>query len=43
VEQEVAAARATLHADSDRIASQIIKSILQSAGFGPVSVVGGRR
>jgi F-type H+-transporting ATPase subunit b len=43
VEQEVASARTTLYADSDRIASQIINSILQSAGSGPVSVVGGRR
>lgn len=42
VEQEVAAARATLHDDSDGIASQIIKSILQPAGIGPVPVAGRR-
>jgi F-type H+-transporting ATPase subunit b len=42
VEQEAAAARATLEQDSDRIASQIIGTILQAAGSGPVAVVGGR-
>lgn len=42
VEREVAAARATLAADSDRIADQIIGTILQAAGSGPVAVMGGR-
>lgn len=42
VEQEAAAARATLEADSDRIADQIIGTILQAAGSGPVAVMGGR-
>jgi F-type H+-transporting ATPase subunit b len=42
VEQESAAARATLQADSDRIATQIIGAILQAAGIGPATVVGGR-
>ncbi len=42
VEREFAAARATLAADSDRIADQIIGTILQAAGSGPVAVMGGR-
>lgn len=42
IEQQSAAARATLEADSDRIANQIIGTILQAAGSGPVAVVGGR-
>ncbi len=42
IERESAAARGTLEADSDRIASQIIGTILQAAGSGPVAVVGGR-
>jgi F-type H+-transporting ATPase subunit b len=43
VEQETAAARATLNAASDSIASQIIGTILQAAGTtGPATVVGGR-
>jgi F-type H+-transporting ATPase subunit b len=42
VQQEVEAARTTLSADSDRIASQIIRTILQSAGSNPAAVVGGR-
>jgi F-type H+-transporting ATPase subunit b len=41
IEQEVSAARATLQTDSDRIANQIIHTILQSAGIGPAAVVGG--
>jgi F-type H+-transporting ATPase subunit b len=42
VEQEAATARATLELESDRIANQIIGTILQAAGSGPVAVVGGR-
>jgi F-type H+-transporting ATPase subunit b len=42
VERESAAARATLEQESDRIADQIIGTILQAAGSGPVAVVGGR-
>jgi F-type H+-transporting ATPase subunit b len=42
LEHETAAARATLDAASDSLASQIIKTILHSAGPGPASVVGGR-
>jgi F-type H+-transporting ATPase subunit b len=41
IEQEAAAARATLATESDRIANQIIHTILQSAGVGPAAVVGG--
>lgn len=41
IAKDTAAARATLQADSDRIANQIIHTILQSAGFGPAAVVGG--
>jgi len=41
LEQETAAARTTLGASSDTIASQIIKAVLQSAGSAPASV-GGR-
>lgn len=42
VEAECSTARATLEADSDRIASQIIGILLQPAGAGPATVVGGR-
>jgi len=42
VEQDAASARATLEQDADRIANQIIGTILQAAGSGPVAVVGGR-
>ena len=42
IEREATAARATLELESDRIADQIIGSILQAAGSGPVAVVGGR-
>jgi F-type H+-transporting ATPase subunit b len=42
VEQESSAARATLQADSDRIATQIIATILQPVGSSPASIVGGR-
>jgi len=41
MEQETAAARATLPVESDRLAGQIIQTILQ-AGTSPASVVGGR-
>jgi F-type H+-transporting ATPase subunit b len=41
LEQETAGARATLGASSDSIASQIIQTVLQSAGSAPASV-GGR-
>ncbi len=42
IEHDAAAARATLEAESDRIADQIIGTILQAAGSGPVAVMGGR-
>ncbi|MGA3126946.1 MAG: ATP synthase F0 subunit B [Candidatus Korobacteraceae bacterium] len=42
VEKESAAARVTLQTESDRIANQIIATILQSAGAGPAAVVGGQ-
>jgi F-type H+-transporting ATPase subunit b len=42
IEQEAAGARATLEQESDRIANQIIGTILQAAGTGPAAVVGGR-
>ncbi len=42
LENESAAARATLEQEGDRIANQIIGTILQAAGSGPVAVVGGR-
>jgi F-type H+-transporting ATPase subunit b len=42
VEQESADARATLQDVSDRIATQIIGTILQPAGFGPAANVSGR-
>ena len=42
MQQDIEAARATLAADSDRIASQIIRTILHSAGTSPAAVVGGR-
>ncbi len=42
LERDAAAARVTLEADSDRIADQIIGTILQAAGSGPVAVMGGR-
>jgi F-type H+-transporting ATPase subunit b len=42
LEHESAAARATLAAASDSIASQIIGTILQAASSGPATVVGGR-
>jgi F-type H+-transporting ATPase subunit b len=42
LDQETAVARVTLHADSDRIASQIIQTVLQSVGSSPAPVVGGR-
>jgi F-type H+-transporting ATPase subunit b len=41
LEQDTAEARATLGASSDSIASQIIQTVLQSAGSAPASV-GGR-
>jgi F-type H+-transporting ATPase subunit b len=41
LDQETAAARATLGASSDSIASQIIQTVLQAAGSAPASV-GGR-
>jgi F-type H+-transporting ATPase subunit b len=41
VEMECSVARATLEADSDRIAGQIIETLLQTAGAGPAAV-GGR-
>jgi F-type H+-transporting ATPase subunit b len=40
IEKDVVAARATLQTDSDRIANQIIHTILQSAALGPAAVVG---
>ena len=39
---ESAAARATLEADSERMANRIIDTLLQSAGWGPAAVVGGK-
>jgi len=42
VDQETKAARATLDAASDSIASQIIAAVLHSAGSGPATVAGGR-
>jgi F-type H+-transporting ATPase subunit b len=42
VEKESAAARATLQSESERIANQIIGTILHSAGSGPAAVVVGR-
>ena len=41
LEQESATARATLQTESDRIATQIIGTILQSAGISPAAVVSG--
>lgn len=41
MEQDTAAARATLPVESDRLANQIIQTILQTAGSSPASV-GGR-
>jgi F-type H+-transporting ATPase subunit b len=42
LEAECNVARATLEADSDRIANQIIGTLLQTAGAGPAAVLGGR-
>jgi len=42
VERESATARATLETESERIASQIIGTILQAAGSGPAEAVGGQ-
>jgi len=42
IESQSVAARATLADDSDRIASQIIETVLQSAGHGPAALIGGR-
>ena len=42
LEAECNVARATLEADSDRIANQIIGTLLQTAGAGPAPVLGGR-
>ena len=42
IEADSAAARATLSADSDRIANQIIGTLLQAVGAGPAAIVGGR-
>lgn len=42
IEQDSAAARATLQVESDLIANQIIQTILQSVGIGPAAVVGGQ-
>jgi F-type H+-transporting ATPase subunit b len=42
LDAECSAARATLEADSDRIANQIIGTLLQPAGTGPAAVIGGR-
>jgi F-type H+-transporting ATPase subunit b len=42
VEKESAVARATLQTESERIANQIISTILQAGGSGPVEAVGGQ-
>ena len=42
IDLDCSAARATLADDSDRIANQIIGTLLQAAGAGPAAVVGGR-
>ena len=42
IELECTAARATLATDSERIASQIIATLLQPAVGGPATTVGGR-
>jgi F-type H+-transporting ATPase subunit b len=42
IEADSAAARATLSADSERIANQIIGTLLQRVGAGPAAIVGGR-
>ena len=42
LEAECNVARATLETDSDRIADQIIGTLLQPAGAGPAAVLGGR-
>ncbi len=42
LEREAAGARATLQIESERIANQIIGTILQAANSGPAAVVGGR-
>ena len=42
IEAECAAARDTLAADADRIANQIIGTLLQTVGAGPAAIAGGR-
>jgi F-type H+-transporting ATPase subunit b len=42
LDHETAAARATLHADSDRIATQIIQTVLRSTGSAMAPSAGGR-
>jgi F-type H+-transporting ATPase subunit b len=42
LEAECSAARATLETDSERIADQIIGTLLQTAGAGPAALLGGR-
>ncbi len=42
LDQETAAARATLGASSDSIATQIIQTVLRTAGSNPASSLGGR-
>jgi F-type H+-transporting ATPase subunit b len=42
IEADRAAAQATLAADSERIATQIIGTLLQTVGAGPAAIAGGR-
>jgi F-type H+-transporting ATPase subunit b len=42
IEAECAASRETLAADSDRIANQIIGTLVQTVGTGPAAIAGGR-
>ena len=42
IEAQCADARTSLATDSDRVANQIIQTLLQSAGSGPSAIVGGQ-
>ena len=42
IEADSGAARASLSADSERIANQIIGTLLQTVGAGPATIAGGR-
>jgi F-type H+-transporting ATPase subunit b len=42
IEADSAAARASLQSESERIANQIIGTLLQSVGAGPAAIAGGR-